>query len=142
LVVIFLFVFLFWDTWLLNICTAGVGALCIYELFKATDLFRNPVLFWTAEIFTVASTLFYDMPAVFKKGALGVFLAAIFLILICYNKTLRIEQTAMAFLFCLMVPYGINGILLLRDTKFGQVFGLSPLFGCLAYRQRPLILPA
>ena len=124
--IVFGFVFMFWDTWVINVCISAIVAICIYELSKATGCIKNIPLFVVSEIFVIIMTYFYDMDRGISRMVLIFFVFALFAILLANHRNIGIGQVGMMFLFCVMIPYFLSPIMYLRDTQFGQFLVYLP----------------
>ena len=114
----------FFDTAVLNTAIALISLLAVYELLSATGCFKSravaiPALLFTAIIpfLPMQWAMRYIVPICY------IYVAALFIALLRFHEKLHIEQIAMSFLFCLVIPFSLTTVVYIRD-RHGMWLGI------------------
>ncbi|WP_195276436.1 phosphatidate cytidylyltransferase [Anaerotruncus rubiinfantis] len=116
LVVLFLVLVLF-ETAVLNVAIMLIALIAVYELLAATGCWKANRLFSAVALVFSAVIPFISMSWIARNLILicYIFVVAIFSILLRNHMSFRIEQVAMGFMFCIMIPFSLTTIVYLRD---------------------------
>lgn len=110
------FVLAFYETIVFNIAVIALILLAMYELFKAAKLNECKPLYLLCLLFSALVPLLQTKHLGGQLALIcGAYAFLLFLILIGYHSTLRIEQVALAFFFGLMVPFSFSSLLFVHD---------------------------
>ncbi len=106
----------FYETAVFNITIIALILLAVYELFKAAKLTEHRPLFLLCLVFSALVPLLQTKHLGGQLAIIcGAYAFLLFLNLIRYHNTLRIEQVSLAFFFGLMVPFSFSVMQLVHD---------------------------
>jgi phosphatidate cytidylyltransferase len=117
-------VLVFFDTILVSVLAAGITLLALLELFKAADLLRYWLLTAISGIFCLL-IVFFNTPAVSHSFSYLCYLlvVALFLVLLRYHATLKVEQVSFAFLMSILLAVSFYCLIRMKELG-GPQFGM------------------
>ncbi|MCL2014479.1 MAG: phosphatidate cytidylyltransferase [Oscillospiraceae bacterium] len=111
----------FYSTVALNIAVSLISVMIVYELLVATKYLKNTALSILAIAFS-AFIPFFKESYLDRFGTLTIFffVIALFVIMLIYHKTLRLEQVGLVFFIVTAVPAAMSSLIYLRGFNYGN----------------------
>jgi len=121
---LFAVIMLFFETFFYNAVIALLCFMSVFELLVSTRFVENKVLLAAGLIFALAVP-FLRVGEIRKYSILflGVFVTALFAVLLRFHDTVRLGQVGIVFFVSVFFPFSLTSLIYIRD-QFGGVQGL------------------
>lgn len=111
------FVLVFYTTIVFNIAVFCLIILAMHELFKATGLIECKPLYFVCLVFSCVVPFLQSNHLMPQLAIIcGIYALILFLIIIAYHSTLRIEKVALAFFFGILIPFSFFPLQYVHDS--------------------------
>lgn len=120
--IVFFGIFMFSDTWIINVAVAICSIICLYEALVATKYLESRVLM--AVSFTVGAFVPFvpRFSANMLQISIYVLALVIFITFILNYNQFSFEHVAVVFLLSVIIPYFLSNIINVRRMDFGEFY--------------------